>query len=303
MTRQILAVTGTRRNPTGRNKIRCPEPPLQQRLTERLQKVLARAGAGSRREVEAWIRQGRVTVDGVAATLGIRVTPGCRVAVDGKVLRQLYAARGASRVLLYHKPVGEICSRDDPSGRPTVFDHLPRLRGRRWVTVGRLDFNTSGLLILSTDGELAHRLMHPSTGIEREYLCRVRGEPGRLGLSRLREGLRLNGQLCRFEQVTARRGQGTNRWYAVVVREGRYREVRRLWSKVGCTVSRLTRIRYGSLRLPRRLRTGQWIELGGPQISELYQLAGLNSSSAGTSAAAVDATYGEGSPAATVGGS
>jgi len=237
-------------------------------LTERVQKALARVGLGSRREIERWVREGRVQINGRPAEIGQGITAKCRVSVDGRPVALSPGAPTAARILLYHKPVGEICSRNDPQGRTTVFDRLPRLRGRRWVSVGRLDINSSGLLVFTTDGELAHRLMHPSTGIEREYRCRVRGSPGERELNRLMTGVRLSGQLCRFESVEPGRGSGTNRWYRVVLKEGRNREVRRMWQSVSCTVSRLIRVRYGPFRLDRQHRAGEVVELNASQCRQ-----------------------------------
>ena len=239
-------------------------------MTERIQKALARAGLGSRREVERWIREGRVTVDGQLAQLGQQIENSSRVEVDGRPIPRRTTAPAPARLLLYHKPVGQICSRDDPQGRATVFEALPRLRGRRWVSVGRLDINTSGLLLFTTDGELAHRLMHPSSGIEREYRCRVRGHPGEREFKRLLTGVRLSGQLCRFESIEAGRGSGANRWFQVVLKEGRNREVRRMWQSVGCTVSRLVRVRYGPFRLQRQHKAGAFLELKASECDRLF---------------------------------
>jgi 23S rRNA pseudouridine2605 synthase len=202
-----------------------------------------------------------VSVDGQTATLGIKVDETSRIAIDGTNVPEHSQASEQPRAILYHKPVGEICSRNDPKGRPSVFDRLPTLKTGRWVSVGRLDFNTTGLLLFTTDGDLAHRLMHPSFGMEREYLCRIRGEASPAQIEKLKKGVILGGQSCRFEQIRARRGASNHRWYEVMVQEGRYREVRRLWAAVGCTVSRLIRIRYGSIQLPKDLRAGCWVEL------------------------------------------
>jgi 23S rRNA pseudouridine2605 synthase len=230
-------------------------------VTERLQKYLARTGVGSRREIENWIRAGRVSVDDEIATLGLKVDESSRIAIDGTNIPEHSQGIGQSRTILYHKPAGEICTRNDPKGRPSVFDRLPALKTGRWVAVGRLDFNTTGLLIFTTDGDLAHRLMHPSFGMEREYLCRIRGEASLTQIEKLTTGVLLDGQSCRFEKIRVRKGSGAHRWYEVVIQEGRYREVRRLWALVNCTVSRLIRIRYGSIQLPKDLRAGCWVEL------------------------------------------
>jgi 23S rRNA pseudouridine2605 synthase len=237
--------------------------------------MLAHAGLGSRREIEDWIRHGRVEVDGKVAVIGQQVGAQSRVLVDGRRIQLNAVSPGSSRALLYHKPVGQICSRQDPQGRPTVFDGLPKLRGQRWVSVGRLDFNTSGLMLFTTDGELAHRLMHPSREIEREYRCRVRGQVNPADLRRLSEGILLGGQLCRFESIRTQSGSGVNHWHTVVLKEGRYREVRRMWESVGCTVSRLVRVRYGSFLLSRELKSGQHLELQLSQHDGLYRLAGM----------------------------
>ena len=231
-------------------------------------------GLGSRREVERWIREGRVTVDGRLAELGRQIENSSRVEVDGRPIPLGTRASSPAKLLLYHKPVGQICSRDDPQGRATVFEALPRLRGRRWVSVGRLDINTSGLLLFTTDGELAHRLMHPSSGIEREYRCRVRGDPGEREFKRLLAGVRLSGQVCRFELIESGHGSGANRWFQVVLKEGRNREVRRMWQSVGCTVSRLIRIRYGPFRLDRQHSAGTCVELKTPDWDRLLQQKG-----------------------------
>ena len=233
---------------------------------ERLQKLLANAGHGSRREIEQWIREQRVTLDGRIAQLGDRAQPDADIRLDGKALRGAAALRRA--VLIYHKPVGEVTTRKDPAGRPTVFDRLPPAPDGRWVVIGRLDVNTTGLLLFTTDGALAHRLMHPSAQVEREYLVRVHGRPGREVLDRLRAGVQLEDGPARFERIVAGGQSESHSWFRVTLREGRNREVRRLWQEVGMEVSRLTRLRYGSVELPEDLRPGAW-RLMGPREAGL----------------------------------
>ena len=219
----------------------------------RLQKFLADKGYGSRREIEGWISEGKISIDGKVAQLGDRVSEKNRISVEGRVIRKRIEPMKA-RVLVYNKPEGEICSRDDPGKRPTVFKHLPRLRGSRWVIVGRLDINTRGVLLFTNNGDLANQLMHPTYGLEREYLCRVFGKVEESAIAKLQEGITLDGETIRFLQVKRQRGEGSNTWYNVVVGEGKYREVRRMWEAVGCRVSRLVRVRYGNVVLPRNLR-------------------------------------------------
>ncbi len=230
----------------------------------RLQKLLAGGGHGSRRAIEEWIRDGRVTVNGKVAQLGDKAQPGDDIRVDGKALATGVSAT-AEVVLLYNKPTGEVTTRSDPEGRPTVFDGLPPPPHGRWIVVGRLDFFTAGLLLFTTDGGLAHRLMHPSAEVEREYLVRSRDPlaPGQLRL--LLSGVMLEDGEAHFDSVTATRTEGIGAWYRVVLREGRNREVRRLWQAVGGEVSRLLRIRYGPVSLPRALAVGGW-QLLTPEI-------------------------------------
>lgn len=223
---------------------------------ERLQKLLATAGHGSRREIEQWIRERRVTLEGRIAQLGDRAEPGADIRLDGQPLSSSLALDRA--VLLYHKPAGEVTTRRDPAGRPTVFERLPPAPAGRWVVIGRLDVNTTGLLLFTTDGALAHRLMHPSAEIEREYLVRVHGNPGPQVLERLRSGVLLEDGPARFERIVAGGHSGSHSWFKVTLREGRNREVRRLWQEVGLEVSRLTRLRYGSVELPNDLPPGAW---------------------------------------------
>ncbi|HUI61070.1 MAG TPA: pseudouridine synthase, partial [Steroidobacteraceae bacterium] len=223
----------------------------------RLQKLLAAAGLGSRRSIEQWIRDGRVTVAGRMAQLGDRAGPGDEVCLDGRRI-EIRPQEATPELLLYHKPVGEMTTRSDPQGRPTVFERLPAPRTGRWIAVGRLDVNTSGLLLFTTDGALAHRLMHPSGEVEREYLVRIRGRPGEPVLQQLREGVRLEDGPARFDRIVPDGTDGSHTTFRVVLHEGRNREVRRIWTAVGFEVSRLLRIRYGPLELPRDLRPGQW---------------------------------------------
>ena len=242
-------------------------------MAERLQKFLARMGLGSRRQIEDWIRQGRITVNGVVAQLGNQVNGAEKIQIDGRPI-QVRPFGQRRRVLAYYKPVGEGTSRHDPEGRPTIFEHLPLLRDSRWIAVGRLDLNTQGLLLLTNDGELANRLMHPSSQIEREYAVRVLGEVPPEMLKRLREGVALEDGVARFDEIREAGGEGANHWYHVILREGRHREVRRLWESQGVTVSRLTRVRYGPVTLRRGLRPGHWDELDEAQMAELLQAVG-----------------------------
>lgn len=227
---------------------------------EKLHKLLAQSGFGSRREIEGWIAAGKVSVNGKPAHVGQRVGPRDRVKLNGKLV-SVRASTRLPRVLAYHKPEGEIVSRGDPEGRPSVFDRLPVLKRSRWVAVGRLDFNTSGLLLLTTSGELANRLMHPSYGMEREYAVRVVGELSDAQREALLNGVELGDGVGGFHSLEDQGGEGTNHWYRVVLGEGRNREVRRLFEAVGSMVSRLIRVRYGPVTMSRRLKRGMVEEL------------------------------------------
>lgn len=239
---------------------------------EKLQKVLARAGLGSRRELEAAITAGRAEVNGVPAMLGDRVLPEDRLVFDG---RPVAAPQSQRMVLLYNKPEGEVCTRQDPEGRPTVFARLPVLEEGRWLSVGRLDINTSGLLLLTTDGELANRLMHPSFQIEREYAVRILGEVTPEMVAQMHAGVQLEDGLARFTDIQCFGGSGANVWYHVVIMEGRQREVRRLWESQGVVVSRLKRVRYGPVFLDADLKMGQWKALDQKTIDTLAANVGL----------------------------
>jgi len=244
-------------------------------LEERLHKVLANAGLGSRRMLEQRIQAGEIELNGSPATIGTSVHAGDRVVIDGKQFVIATDNRGDAEVLIYHKPEGVLTTRDDPEGRPTVFEQLPRLKGARWVAVGRLDINTTGLLLLTTDGELANALMHPRSGIEREYLCRVHGEVPDEVIEKLKAGVELEDGPARFDEIAVISRGGSHSWFRVVIREGRNREVRRLWDSQGFLVSRLKRIRYGSIELPRTLRRDDCATLDEEAVKQLRQTAGL----------------------------
>ncbi|MDY7535062.1 pseudouridine synthase [Pseudomonas sp. Bout1] len=243
---------------------------------EKLQKVLARIGVGSRRDVEAWITQKRIKVNGVEATLGQRVDLHDAITIDGKVIKREEAAESVRRVIMYNKPDGEICTRDDPEGRPTVFDKMPRPKEGRWINIGRLDINTTGLLMFTTDGELANRLMHPSYEMDREYAVRVRGEVDDEMIERLKAGVVLEDGPAKFTDIKqAPGGEGFNHWYHCVVMEGRNREVRRLWESQGLVVSRLKRVRFGPVFLNSDLPMGRWREMSQFEVDILSAEVGL----------------------------
>lgn len=244
-------------------------------MTERVQKVLAAAGHGSRREIERWISDGRLQIDGHTAQLGERVVGDEKFTLDGRNLG-VRSSPSAHRHLIYHKPATEIVSRHDPEGRPTVFQALPKLHGARWIAVGRLDFATTGLMIFTTDGELANRLMHPSSELIRRYAVRVHGNPSSSELSALKKGLELGDGKAAFDSVEHAGGEGANRWFRVSIKEGRNREVRRLWEAVGYEVSRLIRIAYGPIELPEKLPRGRYMALTPKQVRTLYLSVSLD---------------------------
>jgi len=242
---------------------------------ERLQKYLANAGLGSRREIERWIQEGKIQINNRQAELGERVVPGDSIRIGRRVIRVGEGAATERRVIIYNKPEGELVTRSDPEGRPTVFAKLPKLKQGRWIAVGRLDINSAGLLLFTTDGELANRLMHPSQQIEREYAVRLLGQITPEMLEQLASGIDLEDGPARFEDIVETGGTGANRWFHVVIMEGRKREVRRLWEAVGARVSRLIRVRYGPVNLGNRLFSGHWRELEADEMKELLGVAGL----------------------------
>ncbi len=241
-------------------------------MTEKLQKVLARAGFGSRREIETWIAKGRIKVNGKVAVVGDRVTDDDQIIVDGKKLAPQKKIREDRRVILYNKPENEVSTRSDPEGRRTVFDRLPPLKHGRWVSIGRLDLNTSGLMLFTTDGELANKLMHPSSQIEREYAVRILGDVTPEMVQEMHKGVIIEDHLCRFTDIQHYGGEGVNQWYHVVLLEGRNREVRKLWESQGVKVSRLKRVRFGPLFIPSSVVKGRFNELGKTEIEKLLKL-------------------------------
>lgn len=243
--------------------------------TEKLQKVLARAGLGSRREIENWIRDGRIRINDKVADIGDRVDESTLIRVDGKRVYLKPTREIRRRVLIYNKPVGQICTHNDPEGRSTVFENLPNVYQGRWLSIGRLDINTSGLLMFTNDGELANRLMHPSAEIERQYAVRIHGEPTPQQIEQLKKGVELEDGIAKFDSVKAGGGQNANHWYTVSLKEGRNREVRRMWQALDLEVSRLIRIQYGCVELPKSLRRAVWSELDDAKVNELAESVGL----------------------------
>ncbi|WP_412480318.1 23S rRNA pseudouridine(2605) synthase RluB [Azonexus sp. IMCC34839] len=261
--------TGGRAN---RGQVARDGRPLAEAKPERLQKILAQAGVGSRREMEEWIAAGKVSVNGEVAHLGQSVVPTDKVKVGGRLINiRFTGSNRPPRVLMYHKPEGEIVSRDDPDGRPSVFAALPRMRGGRWINVGRLDFNTSGLLLFTTSGDLANKLMHPSSQLVREYAVRVLGELTMDAQQQLLKGVELEDGPANFAALVDAGGEGANKWYRVTIFEGRNREVRRMFEAVGCTVSRLIRVRYGPFVLPPQLKRGRSRELTEVEVKALMK--------------------------------
>ena len=238
-------------------------------VTIKLHKMLADAGVGSRRGMEKLIEEGKVTVNGKPASVGMRVGPDDLVKIDGK--RVFKSTATLPRILIYHKPEGEIVSRDDPEGRDSVFDRLPRARGSKWLAVGRLDYNTGGLLIFTTSGDLANRMMHPRFQVEREYAVRLLGQLNGEQMKKLTDGIRLKDGDAKFESIEDEGGEGANRWYRVILREGRNRIVRRMFESMGLTVSRLMRVRFGAFSLPSRLKRGQYVELPFDEVREVLR--------------------------------
>jgi 23S rRNA pseudouridine2605 synthase len=242
---------------------------------ERIQKLLARAGLGSRREIERWIEEGRLTVNGNKIQLGYHLKPDDYLQINGRVVKWDKYTEQPTRVLVYHKPVGEVVTRRDPEGRPVIFTQLPRLPVGRWIAVGRLDINTSGMILVTNNGELANRLMHPSRQVEREYAVRILGEVDEAMMERLRQGVELDDGPAHFDEIRFYAGEGANKWFYVTVKQGRNRLVRRLWESQGVKVSRLMRVRYGDIVLPERVRAHSFYELDSKELQTLMEFVEL----------------------------
>lgn len=240
-------------------------------MPERLQKVLAQLGVASRRKVEEWIREGRISINGAKAQLGDKVTLNDKIKVDNKLVSLNPLKSFKTRVLLYHKPVGEICAQTDPEGRPTIYENLPKLNKSKWISIGRLDFNTSGLLILTNDGQLANNYMHPKFELEREYAVRVLGEVSNEKLTALLQGVTLEDGPAHFKSIQVKGGTGRNQWYYVVVTEGRNRIVRRLFESQNIAVNRLVRVGFDKIALPEDLKPGRFVELSEKEIRRIYK--------------------------------
>ena len=244
-------------------------------LGERIQKVLSRGGIGSRREIERWIEEGRLKLNGVTVALGTRIKTGDYLQINDRVVHWEKFTIQPTRVLIYHKPTGEVVTRRDPEGRPVIFTQLPSLIASRWIAVGRLDINTSGLLLVTNNGELANKLMHPSTQVEREYAVRILGEIPDAVIERLKQGVELEDGVAKFDDIRFYAGEGANKWYYVTVKEGRNRLVRRLWESQHVVVSRLMRVRYGPVVLPERLKAHSFYELDAKELELLFEFAGM----------------------------
>ncbi len=249
--------------------------PAEPAAGERIQKVLARGGIGSRREIERWIEEGRLKLNGAVVTLGTRIKTGDFLQLNDRVVNWEKFTKQPTRVLLYHKPTGEVVTRRDPEGRPVIFTQLPGLTASRWIAVGRLDINTSGLLLVTNNGELANRLMHPSTQVEREYAVRILGEVPTGIIEKLKQGVELEDGKAKFDEIRFYAGEGANKWYYVTVTEGRNRLVRRLWESQNIVVSRLIRVRYGPVVLPERLKAHSFYELNAQELELLFEFAGM----------------------------
>ncbi|AOE50208.1 23S rRNA pseudouridine(2605) synthase RluB [Kangiella sediminilitoris] len=248
---------------------------MSKNKSEKLQKILANAGLGSRREIEKWIAAGRVSVNGSIAELGERATDKDTIRVDGRVIKIKPSDEVYTRIIAYHKPLDEVSTQKDPEGRPTVFDKLPNTKFGRWISIGRLDINTTGLLLFTNNGELAHRLMHPSYQVERKYAVRIHGQVTDEMLDNLKSGVLIDGDMCNFNYIQPGGGEGSNQWYEVGLSEGKNREVRKLWMSQGVDVSRLIRVQYGPIELPKALSRGRWMDLSEEQIKQVADLVDL----------------------------